>query len=384
MAASERMGRLFDRLVGAAYSNDQEELYRARILAGIVALYVVLLFLTCVYMLGFAPLSFVSSVISTVLLLVMIGGYSYVLYLLRYGHDYKRAIELTVFATYAGIVTGIAMSGGPIESPATPIMVVPIIIAFSLSTRHSGLKWSNIIFMTHIVMIGIDRWIFEFPQMLDTREMLTHHIAHWVVTYFAIIFLMLIFESITRRLKQERDAERDRYAYLAAHDPLTGLANRSMFDDQLTRALANCERNRNIVGLMVIDLDGFKPVNDTLGHDAGDLVLRTIAERLKNLLRKTDTIARLGGDEFAVIVENVLAPPGVEIVAERIIAEINLPYDGLPPGVKIGASIGIAMYPNDTRDENKLRVFADRAMYAAKSQHNCFRLFSPEMEFIVE
>ena len=118
---------------------------------------------------------------------------------------------------------------------------------------------------------------------------------------------------------------------------------------------------------------------DRFGHAAGDLVLKAIALRLTELLRKTDTVARIGGDEFAVIVENVLTPPGVQIVAERIIAEINKPYEGLPAEVRIGASVGIALYPQDTRDEDQLRVFADRAMYVAKLKHNSYRLFSPEM-----
>ncbi|HSC74867.1 MAG TPA: GGDEF domain-containing protein [Pseudomonadales bacterium] len=382
MTGGKELARLFDRMVNSGYLNDQETLYKARILAGIVSMYIMLMLVTCGYILFFAPLSGGNIAVSMALLLTMTGGYLYVLYLLKYSNNYERCISAVIFFTYAGTVFGIATSGGPIDSPATPIMVIPIILAFSLSTRHGGLKWSCIVATTHLLMIAINQWLFRFPQLLDTAYMTMHHLMHWVVTYFAIIFLMLIFESITHRLKQERDAERDRYAYLAAHDPLTGLANRSMFDSQLTRALANCDRNHNIVGLMMIDLDGFKPVNDQYGHDAGDLVLRTISERLQILLRKTDTIARMGGDEFAVILENVITPPGVDIVAGRVIAEINKPYEGLPASVKIGASVGVAMYPGHTSDEEKLRVFADRAMYVAKKEHNCYRVFSPEMEFI--
>ena len=369
-----------DRLVSPAYAADQEILYKARILASIVWVYVILLLLTSGYLFFLAPIPFSSAVFSSLLLLVMAVGYAHVLREMKSGKAYERCIDRVVFFTFAGVVAGIATSGGPLEAPCTPFLVVPIILAFALGTRNSGVKWSFITLVTHIAMIGINEWLIKFPQFLDAGNMLTYHILHWIVAYLAIIFLMMIFSAITYRLKRERDEERDRYAYLAAHDPLTGLANRSMFDSQLTRALANCDRNSNIVGLMMIDLDGFKPVNDQYGHDAGVHVLRTIAERLQNLLRKTDTIARMGGDEFAVILENVMTPPGVGIVAERVIAEINRPYEGLPPDVKIGASIGIVMYPDHTQDEEKLRVFADRAMYAAKAEHNCYRVFSPEME----
>lgn len=373
-----------DRLVSTSYASDQEILYKARILASIVVVYIALILLTCAYLVALAPLPFTSTIFASLLMLAMAGGYTFALQQIRHGKDYGRCIDLVVFFTYIGVVVGVATSGGPIIAPSTPIFVVPIVLAFSLGTSGSGLKWSSIVFVTHLVMFGIHKWVMEFPQFLDISNMQTYYVMHWVIAYFAIIFLMSIFSSITLRLKRERDAERDRYAYLAAHDSLTGLANRGMFDAQLSRALANSDRNENIVGLMVIDLDGFKPVNDTLGHDAGDLVLRTIANRLQNLLRKTDTIARLGGDEFAVILENVMSPPGIEIVAERIIAEINKPYDGLPANVKIGASIGVATYPEHTRDEEQLRVYADRAMYVAKKEHNCCKIFSPGMEFILD
>jgi diguanylate cyclase (GGDEF)-like protein len=376
--------RLFDKLVGVSYAQDQETLYKARILAGIVTMYIMILLLTAVYLLGFTTLVWFSKIFTLALLLAMVVGYVFVLRELKFGSNYQYCINATVLFTYAGIVIGIATSGGPLAAPATPLMLLPVVLAFSLGTRHAGLKWSGIVFLTHFTMVAINQWLFMFPQLLDTSMMLAHHVMHWAVAYFAIIFLMMIFESTTRRLKQERDEERDRYAYLAAHDPLTGLANRTMFDTQLTRALASSERNGNIVGLMMIDLDGFKPVNDTLGHDAGDVVLRVISERLQNLLRKTDTIARMGGDEFSVILENVSAPPGIDIVAQRVIAEINLPYDGLPRDLKVGASIGIALYPNHTQDEEKLRIFADRAMYAAKKKHNCYKIFSPEMEALLD
>jgi diguanylate cyclase (GGDEF)-like protein len=373
-----------DKLVSVSYASDQEILYKARILASIVWMYIGILLITSFYLFFFAPIPFSSAVFSALLLLVMAVGYAYVLREIKSGKDYESCIDRVVFFTFIGVVAGIATSGGPLEAPCTPFLVVPIILAFALGTRNSGVKWSVITLLTHIAMIGVNEGVVKFPQFLDADNMLTYHVLHWVVVYLAIIFLLLIFSSITYRLKRERDAERDRYAYLAAHDPLTGLANRSMFDIQLTRALANCDRNNNIVGLMMIDLDGFKPVNDQYGHDVGDQVLRIIAERLQILLRKTDTIARMGGDEFAVILENVMTPPGVGIVADRVIAEINRPYEGLPAGVKIGASIGVAMYPDHTSNEEKLRVFADRAMYVAKKEHNCYRVFAPEMEFIAD
>jgi len=380
MVGGRDFAKLFDRLISPTYIYNHEVLYRARILAGIATLYILLIAITAVYVIFFAPFTNNNITVTLVVLVCMTLGYTLVLYWLRHGEKYRRCAEITIFSTYAGVVMGIATSGGPLESPAMPIIVIPIILAFTLGTKYSGLLWSGIILLTHIAMIAVDRWVFKFPQMLDTSKWMTLHSIHWVVNYFAIIFLMLVFEAITQRLKQERDAERDRYAFLAAHDPLTGLANRSMFDSQLARALASSDRNKNIAGLVIIDLDGFKPVNDTLGHDMGDNILRAIADRLTNLLRKADTIARIGGDEFAVILENVASPPGIDIVAQRIVDEIGRPYDILPEGMKITASVGVAMYPDHTRDDELLRVFADRAMYAAKKTHACYKIYAPDMQ----
>ncbi|MEZ5540186.1 MAG: GGDEF domain-containing protein [Pseudomonadales bacterium] len=379
MSSGRGFAGVFDKLISPTYLNNHETLYKARILAGIASMYIFLLVVTSIYALFLAPLSPDNVFVSLSFMTMMIMGYSMVLYWLRHGEKYRRCAEITVFCTYAGVVMGVATSGGPLASPATPIMVIPVILAFTLGSKYSGLIWSFVVMATHIAMVAIDRWIFKFPQMLDMSQPLMHHLMHWGVNYFAIILLMLVFESITRRLKQERDAERDRYAFLAAHDSLTGLANRLMFDSQLTRALASSDRNKNIVGLVILDLDGFKPVNDQLGHDMGDNILRAIGDRLTNLLRKADTIARIGGDEFAVILENVAAPPGIDIVAQRIVDEIGKPYDILPAGMRVTASVGVAMYPLHTRDENTLRVLADHAMYEAKKQHDCYKIYSVPM-----
>ena len=379
MVVGGDFAKMFDRLISPAYIYNHEVLYRARILAGIATLYILLIVITAAYVIFFAPFTNNNITVTLAVLVCMTLGYSLVLYWLHHGEKYRHCAEITIFFTYAGVVMGIATSGGPLESPAMPIIVIPIVLAFTLGTKYSGLLWSGVVLLTHIAMIAVDRWVLKFPQLLDMSKWVTLHSIHWIVNYSAIIFLMLVFEAITQRFKQERDAERDRYAFLAAHDPLTGLANRSMFDSQLTRALASSDRNNNITGLVVIDLDGFKPVNDALGHDIGDSILCAIADRLTNLLRKADTIARIGGDEFAVILEIVASPPGIDIVAQRIVDEIGKPYDILSADMKVTASVGVAMYPEHTRDDKLLRIFADRAMYTAKKTHACYKIYASDM-----
>jgi diguanylate cyclase (GGDEF)-like protein len=159
--------------------------------------------------------------------------------------------------------------------------------------------------------------------------------------------------------------EADELAHRALHDPLTGLANRVLFRDRLEHALAHIGRLPSSVGVFYIDLDGFKPINDSMGHETGDALLVELAARLRQTVRSADTVARLGGDEFA-IVSDTLEPPGATTVAERLLEAINAPFD-LPGGsAHVSASIGVALAEAAMCADTLVRA-ADEAMYAAKA-----------------
>ncbi|MEH2168221.1 MAG: CHASE2 domain-containing protein [Nostoc sp.] len=195
-------------------------------------------------------------------------------------------------------------------------------------------------------------------------------------------FLVGVIRDITQRKIMEEQLKRtaaelfhsnnelklkeDHLRYLAYHDPLTGLFNRKFFAEQLHESLHWAQHNNLLLGLLFIDLDGFKQVNDTLGHKTGDRLLMTIAERLSNSLRASDTVSRLGGDEFTVILRAI---PDVQIagqVAEKILSSITKPIvlDGYT--IQVSASIGISVYPYNSQDSETLIKQADTAMYRAK------------------
>lgn len=160
--------------------------------------------------------------------------------------------------------------------------------------------------------------------------------------------------------------EADELARRALHDPLTGLANRVLFHDRLEHALAHMGRVPSSVGVFYLDLDGFKPINDTMGHETGDALLKELAARLRSTVRGADTVARLGGDEFAVV-SDTLEPPGAATVAERLLEAINQPFI-LPLGEAcVSASIGVAVADGVADCDAVIRA-ADKAMYAAKAQ----------------
>jgi diguanylate cyclase (GGDEF)-like protein/PAS domain S-box-containing protein len=170
-----------------------------------------------------------------------------------------------------------------------------------------------------------------------------------------------IFSDITT----EKESE-ERLLYLAHYDQLTGLPNRILFNDRMQQAIAHAERNQLQVAVMFLDLDGFKNVNDTLGHKSGDDLLRQVAQRLTACLRATDTVARFGGDEFTIVLTAIEETEDVIRVAKKITREIALPYTIDGAQASITTSVGISFYPDDGKDPNILIQRADNAMYHAK------------------
>ncbi|MGH8548668.1 MAG: putative bifunctional diguanylate cyclase/phosphodiesterase [Methylococcales bacterium] len=169
--------------------------------------------------------------------------------------------------------------------------------------------------------------------------------------------------SIFTDLSALQHAE-DRLAFLAHHDPLTGLPNRLFFQERLARAL-NCRDAR--CALIFLDLDGFKLVNDTLGHSSGDYLLQTVASRICTVLRKEDTVARFGGDEFVVLIEGAGTNSGILRVCEAIRKTLQSPVDLAGQWVEIGASLGVAISPRDGESPQPLLKAADTALYSAKA-----------------
>jgi len=181
-------------------------------------------------------------------------------------------------------------------------------------------------------------------------------------------------------LKDEKlaaEREKVRYSYLAAHDSLTGLPNRMMFEEELARAVSCAKRYGDQFALLYMDLDGFKPINDNYGHDAGDLILVTVGERVNSVLRAGDHFARIGGDEFALLVGNVKAQADVETVMQKIIHEVCQPVVSKDRNLMVSTSIGAAFYPKHGNDAEQLLKNADLAMYEAKTIKGSYCIYTP-------
>jgi len=190
------------------------------------------------------------------------------------------------------------------------------------------------------------------------------------------------FTGMIRDITERKLAEKQ-IRHLAHHDPLTGLPNRMLFYDRLQQVMSLARRERHELALLYLDLDRFKAVNDTWGHDAGDKLLKAAAARIRQLVRESDTVARIGGDEFTVIFTKIASREDAAKAARKINEALSTPFQlhltgqGARQEVSIGCSIGIAVYPGDAQDIDGLIKAADTAMYEAKQMHNAFRFYQP-------
>ena len=184
-----------------------------------------------------------------------------------------------------------------------------------------------------------------------------------------------LIRDVTERKRSEETIRR-----LAYHDPLTGLPNRLLFTDRLNMAITRAKRNRQYLAVMMLDLDYFKEINDTLGHHMGDRLLHAVGSRLTELLRKGDTIARMGGDEFLILLPEITNVEFTTTIAQKIVESFQSFFVIDNRELHITTSIGIAIYPNASDDVENLIKHADIAMYRAKgSGRNNYQLFTPEM-----
>jgi diguanylate cyclase (GGDEF)-like protein/PAS domain S-box-containing protein len=202
----------------------------------------------------------------------------------------------------------------------------------------------------------VDSEIYGVPVILDDKQ----------------IGVLAMYNDISERVKTEQHLK-----HLATHDPLTLLPNRSLFYEHLDQALRRARRNKSRLAVFFLDLDGFKSVNDLLGHEKGDQLLQEVASRFNEVLRSSDIVARLGGDEFAFVCENLGAPEDAAIIAKKILISLSRKTQMAGQEIAISGSIGISFFPEDGGEARDLLRYADAAMYRVKGQgKQHFQFFS--------
>lgn len=202
------------------------------------------------------------------------------------------------------------------------------------------------------------------------------------VTYNDIKAIVIFDTDITKTIEAQEEILRqsEQINYKENYDVLTSLPNRTLFQDRLSQAIILSQKNKQKFALLFIDLDQFKKINDSLGHETGDKVIIYIAKRLQKVLQSEDTVARIGGDEFTVILNNIANIQYISAIAKRIMETIKEPIQIDDNILHVTSSIGVSLFPNDSQDANDLKKFSDAAMYKAKDEgRNNFQFYSSEM-----
>ena len=314
---------------------------------------------------GFAAIDLIEKgAFDLVLLDVMMPGIDG-LETLRRIRSKKSASALPVIMVTAKSESGNIVEA--LEQGANDYITKPVDFAVALARVNTQISRKR---AEHQVVIANE-------QLRKTNEDLEHRVEERTKRLF----------DANQRLKEEiadREELQARSQFLAYHDSLTGLGNRLLFKEQLEEALNDASVTHPLA-VLFLDLDGFKAINDTLGHSVGDLLLRSIAAKLRDLLPSTDRIARLGGDEFAILQISSAQPASSIALAERVIDVVGLPHNIDGHDVTVGASVGIAVArPGEMNTETFLKS-ADLAMYAAKSEgRGTYRMFDPQMDAAVQ
>ncbi|MDP9084357.1 MAG: EAL domain-containing protein [Pseudomonadota bacterium] len=250
---------------------------------------------------------------------------------------------------------------------------------------------------------GVRRWtsareLYGFPlavlvglsvdeQMAGAHRQMRAYVGWAVLGSFLVMLLAGLLGHMYWQLGQSRVRESDtklahakRIEYLAYHDGLTGLPNRSLFSKLLNQSITEAHRSDRALAVAFLDLDHFKRINDTLGHETGDQLLKQVAARLEKCVRDSDTVARLGGDEFVVLLRTLASEKDAATVAHNMLAATAAPFDLIGQEFRVTASIGISTYPQDGLDEQTLTKNADIAMYQAKAEgKNNFKFYSDKL-----
>jgi diguanylate cyclase (GGDEF)-like protein len=230
----------------------------------------------------------------------------------------------------------------------------------------NGLRFGvSYLLFAQVVGVVAFSWVALFSDFWAQHPEMT------VGLLISLLFLPLLYAIQTRRLHQLNKRLQDELEYAphaAMHDGLTGLPNRALFTERLELEVKRSRRTGEAFALMYMDLDGFKQVNDTLGHQYGDELLKAFSVRLKEIVRETDLAARVGGDEFAIVLPTIDTAEGLEQFVQRLQIAIREPYEVQQRDTCLNASIGTALFPDDARDMDDLIRIADRRMYEDKSK----------------
>jgi len=367
--------RFFDYFLPDSMCTNPSDLMRGYILVGLIFTNIIIALLT---MLGLAFILELEH--NTPIALALDGaclvGYVLTLYLLTRTANYTLCSNLLVGIIASVIFFGVQITGGYLESPILQLALQIPVMGFLLLGLHMGLVWLGITLALCLASYYSGVYHIGSVQLLQNEQVTQ---AMYILLQFVLVILvgagLSVYETLNSLLKKELHAEKLKLEHWASHDDLTGIANRFEFFRRLKAGIDEAQEREHKVGVVYIDLDGFKPVNDSHGHHMGDAALKAVAERLQKVLRLSDTTARLGGDEFGLILPGIHVPDDIEAIMPKILEAIREPIQVGDVKISVRGSCGVAIFPNHSQDCDDLCRYADAAMYRAKEISDSYMIY---------
>lgn len=375
--------KLLGRLAPGIAAIDNDQAMREMVASTVLCVNMLFCFISVLFIELFLP-SFVEKemfyarwVIYPCALLYLIAAYC--LFVLK---RHTTARLLIVANIFFSCLVGIMLTGGYASSPVTSLVVLPSLFSFVLMGVRAGIICSVISTAIMIPASLMEIYGIYTPLQMIPSQIVWQSLGLFVplVAMAMMVFSMIFYEVLAGRLRKALQEDRNRLHWDATHDALTGLPNRPEFYNRLELAIRNAQREArsaadkpHALALVLFDLDGFKPVNDTYGHHAGDIVLQAVSQRLAAIVRSVDTVARLGGDEFAIILQGVsVEQETLDAIMQKILRAVAEPVtiDGKP--VAVSASLGVAFYRENCTISDLCKQ-ADAAMYEAKRSKNTWK-----------
>lgn len=357
-----------DRLLEGSLNDARQ---RAKILVGVLAISALsgiflTLMLGATYIANGEPLFLAATLIA----LMTVTGYLGTLWYFKWKQSLVSAANLYALSTTFSTVMPCTITGGVTDSPYLSLVLVVPIFLFLIAGRRYGFYWSLIAVGCVASLLVLETNGVIFPQILAESERASFTVTTWITTLALLVMGLIGYEGNFERLTERISAERGRFAHEAMHDPLTGLSNRKRFFSRANQALDDALAHKHKVAVIFLDLDDFKSINDNFGHDVGDEVLNSVAQRLQSSVRSIDTVARLGGDEFAIVLHGIEKSETAEYMVEKLRGVLEEPLVMGGQTVIARGSFGISVAPDQGVEIERLLRLADEAMYRAKALRN--------------
>lgn len=344
-----------------------EEHYRQRILVMTSCFWLFTVVLFALVIPIFLDITPAGRIVANALFFATILGVLLSMLLLRLRGDRIKALNVMLLIFTGAFAAACFVFGGT-SAPTYPLLIMAPAMAGIVGNVALSVSWGALVIAFWICILQAERNGFQFTQIILAENHSMAMLMAYTALAIAVISIIIIYAEMNKALRTSLQDTNSELEHLSSHDQLTRLPNRRFYDERITLALRRAADQNSMTGLLFMDLNEFKQINDTYGHGAGDKLLIAVAQRVQNALRETDLVARLGGDEFVAVLEDVKSPEEVTRLAHKLSQAIEQPLYVRQQVLNFTCSIGVAIYPIDGRQQHELEEKADKAMYLAKKR----------------